>query len=99
MKIQGKGPLQGKETNLNTQRSQGIVGTEERKQVNTPHGQRQVDRIDISLRGKEIASIIASVNNLPDLREEKIQTLKEAVNSGTYRIDPIKVAEKMLSEI
>lgn len=99
MKIQGKGPLQGKETNLNTQRSQGIVGTEERKQVNTLHGQRQVDRIDISLRGKEIASIIASVNNLPDLREEKIQTLKEAVNSGTYRIDPIKVAEKMLSEI
>jgi len=34
-----------------------------------------------------------------ELRVEKVRELKEAVRNGTYRIDPHKVAEKMIFEL
>jgi len=34
-----------------------------------------------------------------ELRVEKVRKLKEAVRKGTYRIDPHKVAEKMVFEL
>lgn len=99
MKIQGRKPPEANEVNLNTQKAQKVTGAGEKDRVTASQRKQDIDRIDISQRGKEIASIIASVNSLPDVREEKVQALKEAVNAGTYRVDPIKVAEKMLSEI
>lgn len=99
MKIQGRKPPDSPEISINIQRSRNVSGAEGKGQVNETQRQRQSDRIDISQRGKEVASIIASLNSLPDVREEKIQALKGAINSGTYRIDPLKVAEKMLSEL
>ncbi len=99
MKIQGRRPPDGHEISLNIQRSRNVSGTEAKGQVNEPQRQRQSDRIDISQRGKEVAAIIASLNSLPDIREEKVQALKEAIDKGTYKIDPVKIAEKMLSEI
>lgn len=99
MKIQGRKPPEANEVNLNTQKAQKVTGAGEKDRVTASQRKQDIDRIDISQRGKEIASIITSVNSLPDVREEKVQALKEAVNTGTYRVDPIKVAEKMLSEI
>lgn len=97
MKIQGRKPPEANEVNLSTQRAQKVTG--EKVRVAASQKKQHVDRIDISQKGKEAASLIASVNNLPEVREEKVQVIKEAVNAGTYKVDPIKVAEKMLSEI
>ncbi len=99
MKIQGRRPDEAQELNLSVQRAQKATGTEGKDKVTSTERQRQADRIDISQKGKEVASIIASLNSLPDVREEKVQSIKEAINSGTYKVDAIKVAEKMLSEI
>lgn len=99
MKIQGRKPPEAHELNISTQKAQKVAGAEEKGKVVSSQRQQQIDRIDISQKGKEVASLISSINNLPDVREEKVQTLKEAVNAGTYRVDAIKVAEKMLSEI
>lgn len=99
MKIQGRKPPEANEVALSAQKAQKVTESGERDRIAASKREQQVDRIDISQRGKEIASIIASVNSLPDVREEKVQALKEAVNAGTYKVDPLKVAEKMLSEI
>lgn len=99
MKIQGRKPPEANEVNLSTQKAQKLTGAGGKDRVTASHRKQDIDKIDISQKGKEIASIITSVNSLPDVREEKVQALKEAVNAGTYRVDPIKVAEKMLSEI
>lgn len=32
----------------------------------------------------------------PDIREEKVAALKEQVDSGTYRVDPEAVADKLV---
>lgn len=99
MKIQGRKPPDSNEISINIQKVRNASGTDERNKVNATPLQRQVDRIEISSKGKEIASIIASLNILPEIREEKVQAIKEAVDSGTYKIDPLRVAEKMLGEL
>lgn len=97
MKIQGRKPSEAQELNISTQKAQKVAVGKDK--VASSQRQQQVDRIDISQKGKEVASLISSINNLPDVREEKVNALKDAVNAGTYKIDPIKIAEKMLSEI
>jgi negative regulator of flagellin synthesis FlgM len=57
------------------------------------------DTVDISSRSKEIADIMSAVNQLPDVREGKVQKIKQSVDAGTYTVDPRKVAEKILKEI
>ena len=57
------------------------------------------DTVDISNRSKEIADIMSAVNQLPDVREGKIQEIKQSVDAGTYTVDPRRVAEKILKEI
>lgn len=99
MKIQGRKPSEANELNISTHRAQKITGAAGKDKVASSQGQKQVDRIEISQKGKEVASLISSINNLPDVREEKVQSLKEAVNAGIYKVDPLKIAEKMLSEI
>jgi len=57
------------------------------------------DTVDISQRSKEIADIMSAVNQLPDVREAKVQEIKQSVDAGTYTVDPRKVAERILKEI
>ena len=57
------------------------------------------DTVEISSRSKEIADIMSAVNQLPDVREGKVQEVKQSVDAGTYTVDPRRVAEKILKEI
>ena len=41
----------------------------------------------------------ALINELPDIRTDKVEQLKKAIDTGFYNIDSYKVAEKMLEEI
>lgn len=97
MKIQGRKSPETHDLNLSTQKTQRVTGTGEKGKI--APSQRQIDRINISQRGREVASLIASLDSLPEVREEKVQALKKAVDTGTYRVDPVRIAEKMLSEI
>jgi flagellar biosynthesis anti-sigma factor FlgM len=57
------------------------------------------DKVDISSESKQLADIMAGVNQLPDVRDNKVQEIKKSVDAGTYTIDPFKVAENILKEI
>ena len=57
------------------------------------------DKVNISGKGREVADIIASVNQLPDIREAKVQEIKKSVDSGTYNIDARKIADRMLKDL
>jgi negative regulator of flagellin synthesis FlgM len=67
--------------------------------VNQARKTAPADKVNISDRSREIADLMAAVNQLPDVREARVQEIKESVEAGTYRVDPRKVAEKMISEI
>lgn len=65
----------------------------------TGEAAKATDRIEISGRGKEIAALRAVINQMPETRDEKVKALREAIKSGRYNIDSLKLAGKILKEI
>lgn len=57
------------------------------------------DRVDISNRSKEIADIMAATAQLPEVRAEKVQQIKQSVDAGTYTVDASKVADSILKSL
>lgn len=56
------------------------------------------EKVEISPRGKEAIKAKAAAHAAPDVREERIKKLKEAIQNGSYKVDTDAVAEKMLAE-
>ncbi len=95
MKIQGNKPPDGIEINISTQK---IIQTQRTTKTNKPDKTLLPDRVRISEQGKKIAELMSAIDQLPEIREEKIREIKEAIESGTYQIDPHKIAQKLLEE-
>lgn len=56
------------------------------------------DRISLSVEGKLRTEAYAAAQAAPDVRQEKVDTLRERVNNGSYTVDSRKVAEKLVKE-
>jgi len=56
------------------------------------------ERVDLSVRSKDIQKIRKAIDELPDIREERVQELKNQIEKGIYRISGEKIAEKMAGE-
>ncbi|GIM45507.1 hypothetical protein DNHGIG_10560 [Collibacillus ludicampi] len=64
-------------------------------------GNRQ-DQIEISNEAKRLAEESASgttvqdTSNVPSANTERIETIRQAIKAGTYRVDSRQVAEKIV---
>ncbi|MDQ7033053.1 MAG: flagellar biosynthesis anti-sigma factor FlgM [Desulfonauticus sp.] len=67
-------------------------------QKNTSKQESGGDTISISAKGRLFASLINEAHNAPEVRTEKIESLKEQIKQGQYHPDPQKIAEKILAE-
>ena len=56
------------------------------------------DKVQLSTQAKEVQEAASALAKLPDVREEKVQQVKMAVERGTYRVVGHKVAMDMLKE-
>ncbi len=56
------------------------------------------EKVDISSRAKDIQAAKTLINNLPDIRDAKVQELKTQIEQGSYKIDSGKIAKKMVGE-
>jgi negative regulator of flagellin synthesis FlgM len=54
------------------------------------------DQISLSGAAKEISRLQAEVSKLPDVRTDRVDELKSAINSGTYNVKGDAVAGKLL---
>lgn len=57
------------------------------------------DQVEISKEAMDFQSVLKSVkllNNLPEVREDVINPIKEKLEKDTYSVDSKSVAEKML---
>ncbi len=73
-------------------------------QQQTPRAQRsgdaapQVgsDRIELSVRSREIQHLDELIRSTPDVRESKVEQIRSAIESGTYNVKAEKIADKIL---
>lgn len=57
------------------------------------------DQLEISQIGKDIHLAKKAIAEQPDVREDKVQKIKEQMKNGTYEVSMSDVAEKMLSNL
>ena len=60
---------------------------------------RKTDSVEISRAGMEFQIAQQAVHAAPDIREDKVQALKEQMQAGTYSISMDDLAEKLLNGI
>ena len=58
----------------------------------------KTDTVVISDAAKRIQEIRSQLDEIPDVREEKVAQLRQQIENGTYEIKPDKIAEKIISE-
>lgn len=57
------------------------------------------DELRLSDTAKDFQVAMNAIKNVPDIRKEKVEAIKEQIKSGTYVVDAGKIAEKMLENI
>ena len=58
----------------------------------------KTDTVVISDAAKRIQEIRNQLDEIPDVREEKVAQLKNQIENGTYQINADKIAEKIIKE-
>jgi flagellar biosynthesis anti-sigma factor FlgM len=56
------------------------------------------DRVDISVRSKEMHKIYEVLQMMPDVRAEKVAQYKKSIEDGKYRVSSDDLADKMLKD-
>jgi len=56
------------------------------------------EKVNLSTTAKDVQNLSSAISKLPDVREEKVQALKDQIEKGTYKVDAEKTAGKMVEE-
>ena len=58
--------------------------------------ERPGDRVELSDRAREVAALAARSGALADVRREKVEAIRASLDDGTFRVDPRRLAQKIL---
>jgi len=95
MKISGEKPV-GLEAYLQKVDSKGEAGSKGVKKVS---GETTLEEnVQLSDKAKDIKKIKEILEATPDIRQEKIDQIKTALDNGTYNVEGKKIAEKIIKE-
>jgi len=96
MQITGKKPP----TSLDTY----IKNIDAQKKLKQPLGQsepvtkKEGDKVELSAEAKQIQAASKLLKSMPEIREEKVATIRNQIETGTYQMDAGKIAVAMLTE-
>lgn len=68
------------------------------KSVTKTRKSYQADKLELSKTGKEFQLASKAVANKPDIREDKVNEIKQRLATGTYTVSADEVAEKMVNQ-
>ena len=58
-----------------------------------------LDQTDLSANLQKVKELKTQLANLPDVRQERVMELRNAVSNGTYQVDSGKIADAMLTDL
>lgn len=65
------------------------------------HVEQQVatdDQTTFSTDAVEVKSLVAKALQLPEVRQEKVDALRQAIRNGEYEVEPSKIADALIKE-
>ena len=98
MEIDGKNSLASLNSNLHAINSQTNAQTQQQKVQKTSEESPSVrdDRMEFSVRSREISHLDEMIRQTPDIREAKVEQVRSAIQNGTYNVKAEKIAEKII---
>jgi negative regulator of flagellin synthesis FlgM len=76
--------------------NEGKVGAESGKR--SANRAVKEEKVSLSSMARDIQQAEQAIEKLPDVREQKIQELKDQIEAGKYNVNGEKIAEKMIIE-
>jgi len=64
----------------------------------TPLTEKEGDKVELSAEAKQIQAASKLLKSMPEIREEKVATIRNQIETGTYQMDAGKIAAAMLTE-
>src|SRR5947209_2900864 len=58
----------------------------------------ETDKVEISTQAAEVGKLVGKLKALPDIREEKVNSARERLASGTFKPAPQEIADAILKE-
>jgi flagellar biosynthesis anti-sigma factor FlgM len=95
MKIYGNKPPEGQDLYIQAQKA----GKKDPVQEKGTSGGGVMDRVDLSGKAKEIAEMKNTMDQLPEIRNDKVQAIQKALTDGTYKVDSRKIAGRLIDEV
>jgi negative regulator of flagellin synthesis FlgM len=56
------------------------------------------DAATLSVGSANVNSLVAKALDAPDVRQDKVEALRQAVQNGEYKLDPAQIAEAMIRQ-
>jgi negative regulator of flagellin synthesis FlgM len=94
MEINGKNPLTA--VNGGVQRLDLQQPAQRAQRPGEDYPQLGSDRIELSVRSREINHLDELIRSTPDVREARVEQIRSAIENGTYNVKAEKIAEKIL---
>ena len=57
-----------------------------------------IDQIDVSSKGREIGQLVERAKDLPGIRQERVDALRELIESGQYEVSSNTIADAILRD-
>jgi flagellar biosynthesis anti-sigma factor FlgM len=87
-----------------TNSSAGELSSELSSQQVSPQSATQTsstdaeDRATFTSDSTSVNSLVSTALQFPEVRQDKVDNLRQAVNSGQYQLDPSKIAASMVDD-
>jgi negative regulator of flagellin synthesis FlgM len=82
------------------------VGPQRLGTTGSPTSQNQAERVGLSpdevqfsVDGETVQQLKAGLSGLPDLRQDRVVALQQAIAEGRYNVSPQQIAQAMSSEL
>ncbi len=67
------------------------------KNVQKPAKAEQVDKLNISQSAKDYQVAMDAFKNLPEIRQQKVENIKNQINLGQYKPSTDEIVDKIMS--
>ena len=75
-----------------------VSQVQQNAQAAETEGENRRDNVELSQSARDLQSAQKALQDLPDIREDKVAALKQQIENGAYHIRTDKIAANMLKE-
>ena len=69
------------------------------KKVQSAGGTCKKDELKLSGKAVEFQWAMTKIKEIPDIRQDKVDKIKDEISTGAYKVDGKKIVEKMLENV